>query len=264
MRHDRIYKSLPLEDYIEQCSFIFAHGGVYLGGVISDFNYIRTLPRMAEMSDAELKTEFMQNVIKALESCQEVNIQVNNYGKYYDVWYDWCDTPEDSCISEESKEQHSGDIFVIGKITSDEKEKMSLEDFLVWSLSGAKQAYECNLPENSLAWDSLSDEDKMGLVAHEINSNSHGLSIALDDGIFGEVNDKRKQNLIQCMEIAGRYFVENQSSQNNLVFTMGAEITMRFANWNEVEVWLDEFIFDDLFDDPEVSRKIEKILHSDN
>lgn len=180
MRHDRIYKALPLEDFIDQSSFTFAHGGVYLGGVISDFNYIRTLPRMAEMSDAELKTEFMQNVIKALESCQEVNIQVDDYGKYYDVWYDWCDTPEDSCISEESKEQHSGDIFVIGKITSDEKEKMSLEDFLVWSLSGAKQAYECNLPENSLAWDSLSDEDKMGLVAHEININANDYYIASD------------------------------------------------------------------------------------
>ena len=171
-------------------------------------------------------------------------VKVNDYGKYYDVWYDWCDTPEDPGIGENNKERQPGDLFVIGEITSDEQEKMSLEDFLVWSLSGAKQAYECNLPENSPAWDSLSDEDKMGLVAHEIN-------------------DKRKQNLIQCMEIAGRHFVENQSSQNNLVFTMGKDITMRFDNWNEVEVWLDEFIFDDLFDDPEVSRKSGKILHSD-
>lgn len=172
MRHDRIYKSLTLEDFIAQSSFIFAHGGMYLGGVISDFNYIRTLPRMTEMSDAELKTEFMQNVIKALESCQGVNIKVNDYGKYYDVWYDWCDTPEDSGIGENNKEHQQGDLLVIGKITSDEKEKMTLEDFLVWSLSGAKQAYECNLPENSPSWDSLSDEDKIGLVAHEITVNA--------------------------------------------------------------------------------------------
>ena len=53
MRHDRIYKALPLEDFIAQNSFIFAHSGVYLGGVISDFNYMRTLPRMTEMSDAK-------------------------------------------------------------------------------------------------------------------------------------------------------------------------------------------------------------------
>lgn len=67
---------------------------------------------------------------------------------------------------------------VTGIITHDEIETMSLEDFLLWCLSGAKQSYGCNLPDGELSWEELTDEDKIGMLAYEINSIKNEITIS--------------------------------------------------------------------------------------
>lgn len=64
----------------------------------------------------------------------------------------------------------SSTINVTGIITQDEVETMPLEEFLLWCLSGAKQSHECNLPVEEPEWDELTDEDKVRMLAFEINS----------------------------------------------------------------------------------------------
>ena len=58
-----------------------------------------------------------------------------------------------------------------------ENETMSLEEFLLWCMSGAKQSYECNLPDGELDWEELTDEDKIRMLANEINSIEDAITI---------------------------------------------------------------------------------------
>ncbi len=60
-------------------------------------------------------------------------------------------------------------MIVKGFIRSEEEETMSLAEYLVLALSWAKETYETDLPENVPAWDQLSDDDKMEILAHEIS-----------------------------------------------------------------------------------------------
>ena len=66
---------------------------------------------------------------------------------------------------------------VTGTLMHD-NETMSLEDFLLWCLSGVRQSYECNLPDGELSWKELTDEDKISMLAHEINSIEDGITIS--------------------------------------------------------------------------------------
>lgn len=67
---------------------------------------------------------------------------------------------------------------VTGILTHDEVETMSLEDFLLWCLSGAKQSYECNLLDGELSWEELTDENKVCMLAYEINCIQDGITIS--------------------------------------------------------------------------------------
>ena len=60
-------------------------------------------------------------------------------------------------------------MIVKGFIRSETEETMTLAEYLIWALSEAKQAYETDLPEDAPAWEHLSENDKMDLLAHEIS-----------------------------------------------------------------------------------------------
>lgn len=86
LRNDRIYKSMELNDFMLNTSFIFAKGGVALTAHIANFNYEKGLPNLSSKSDKELKHIFIVGVKHIVNDILELNINVVDMGKYYDVW----------------------------------------------------------------------------------------------------------------------------------------------------------------------------------
>lgn len=64
-------------------------------------------------------------------------------------------------------------------------------------------------------------------------------------------------NLIAAMEAAGYFFDDIDSYEGWLVFNGDYCTKMEFSDWDGVQDWLENVIFDD----PEISDKVEKILH---
>lgn len=65
--------------------------------------------------------------------------------------------------------------------------------------------------------------------------------------------------IISAMKAAGYEFDETDSNENMLVFIGDYCIRMKFGSFNAVEEWLDGVVFDD----PEISDKVERIMHPD-
>lgn len=87
MRQDRLYKSLPLGDFVEQCNLIFSYGGFYLGGVIQNFNYLRKHdPSFIDVSEDELKQKFISLAFEELKNAPTVEITKFESDKYYTLW----------------------------------------------------------------------------------------------------------------------------------------------------------------------------------
>lgn len=86
MRHDRIYKSMTLHDFMACCSFTFAHGGVYLGPLISNYNYLCTTEPFKKCNDEEKKVKFMKEAMKITNGLPDISINVTDMGDYYDIW----------------------------------------------------------------------------------------------------------------------------------------------------------------------------------
>ena len=86
LRNDRLYKSMSLDDFMLNMSFIIAKGGLALTGYIQNFNYEKSLPRVKEKSDAEIKDYFIEGVKHVVNDILEMNIDIVDMGKYYDIW----------------------------------------------------------------------------------------------------------------------------------------------------------------------------------
>ena len=65
--------------------------------------------------------------------------------------------------------------------------------------------------------------------------------------------------IISAMKAAGYEFDETDSNENMLVFVGDYCIRMKFASYDAVEEWLDGVVFDD----PEISDNVERIMHPD-
>lgn len=70
----RIYKSLPLNDFMDMTSFLFAQGGLCLSPCISDFNY--------EMHNSNLKEEekkllFMKKAINEAIVAKKYGVSID-------------------------------------------------------------------------------------------------------------------------------------------------------------------------------------------
>lgn len=65
--------------------------------------------------------------------------------------------------------------------------------------------------------------------------------------------------IISAMKAAGYELDETDSNENMLVFIGDYCIRMKFDSFNSVEEWLDGVVFDD----PEISDNVERIMHPD-
>lgn len=65
-----------------------------------------------------------------------------------------------------------------------------------------------------------------------------------------------KETLIAAMDAAGYWFDNFESYDGCLVFSGNYGTTMYFDSWEEVEEWLRGVVFDD----PDVSDRVENIL----
>ena len=66
-----------------------------------------------------------------------------------------------------------------------------------------------------------------------------------------------KETIIAAMAAAGYSFDDIDSYDDWLVFNGDYCTKMEFSSWNDVQDWLENVVFDD----PEISDKVEKILH---
>lgn len=85
----RIYKSLPLDDFIDMTSFVFAKGGLLLTSLIQNFNYEKSY--WTDKSEEELKEIFMEKAIQEKETDMAkengISIEITNFKEcsYYYV-----------------------------------------------------------------------------------------------------------------------------------------------------------------------------------
>lgn len=86
LRNDRLYKSLSLDDFIENISFIAAKGGLLLTGHTASFNYEKTLPRLQYKSNEELKKVYINGVKHIVNDILGLEIRIDDMETYYDVW----------------------------------------------------------------------------------------------------------------------------------------------------------------------------------
>lgn len=124
---------------------------------------------------------------------------------------------------------------------------MSLTDFLIWSLDGARQAYECNLFKDEPEWSDLSDDDKMSLLAAEITQTTPEIEFFIDkyfpksytiraDGKYIDVYSSDQENGIERRRRAG--FSEEKKGcytlmkKDNISYAMISEANL-FPNETE-------------------------------
>ena len=69
-----------------------------------------------------------------------------------------------------------------------------------------------------------------------------------------------KEKIIAAMEAAGYYFDELESTNDQLRFHGDYGTTMYMDSWKEAKEWLEGVVFDD----PDVSDRVEKILHPEH
>ena len=89
-RHDRIYKSLPLCDFMKMCGFIFAHVDYYCVPLTQDMNYRQGREELRLPKD-EAQRYFLNKVkddILKYELASSVIIL--DCGDYYDIYLEWC------------------------------------------------------------------------------------------------------------------------------------------------------------------------------
>lgn len=66
-----------------------------------------------------------------------------------------------------------------------------------------------------------------------------------------------KSKIIAAMDAAGYTFDELESTDDNLRFLGEGGALMQMSGWKEAKEWLEGVVFDD----PDVSDRVEKILH---
>jgi hypothetical protein len=76
MESYRVYKSLPLSEYMDMTSFVMAKIGVLMTPDIQDINYLKA---MHEYSDDELKQQFVQRVLKELTKAEKEGREFYHY-----------------------------------------------------------------------------------------------------------------------------------------------------------------------------------------
>lgn len=59
-------------------------------------------------------------------------------------------------------------MYIKGKITGDQLEKMSWNDFISWIIDGIIQSYNCNLPEGCNEWNRLLFHDQIEQIQWEM------------------------------------------------------------------------------------------------
>ena len=69
-----------------------------------------------------------------------------------------------------------------------------------------------------------------------------------------------KSKIIAAMDAAGYYFDELESSDDQLRFLGEYGSVMYMDSWKEAKEWLEGVVFDD----PAVSDRVEKILHTEH
>ena len=69
-----------------------------------------------------------------------------------------------------------------------------------------------------------------------------------------------KSKIIAAMDAAGYSFDELESTDDNLRFLGEGGTLMQMSGWKDVKEWLEGVVFDD----PDVSDRVEKILHPEH
>lgn len=81
MESYRIYKSLPVDDFMEMTTFVVAKTGLLLTGLEQDMNYKRK-----KYPNEDIKTQFIEETKKLLsinDSKLEKNMSIFDMEKYY-------------------------------------------------------------------------------------------------------------------------------------------------------------------------------------
>jgi len=71
MESYRVYKSLPLNDFMGMTSFVVAKAGLLITPMIQNMNYDK-LHALSSLSDSELKSAFMSNVFRFIEKNKDI------------------------------------------------------------------------------------------------------------------------------------------------------------------------------------------------
>lgn len=85
MESYRIYKSLPLNDFMDMTSFVVAKAGLLITPVIQNMNYNR-LNALSSLSEPELKAAFMSKVISFIEKSKvdmENELLITDVSNFY-------------------------------------------------------------------------------------------------------------------------------------------------------------------------------------
>ena len=69
-----------------------------------------------------------------------------------------------------------------------------------------------------------------------------------------------KSKIIAAMDAAGYSFDELESTDDNLRFLGEGGTLMQMSGWKDAKEWLEGVVFDD----PDVSDRVEKILHPEH
>lgn len=83
MESYRIYKSLPLEDFMDNITFVVAKAGLYLVPLIQNVNYLR---KCEPHSEEYWKEHFMDCAIKTMErhtDKMERHMQITEFEKFF-------------------------------------------------------------------------------------------------------------------------------------------------------------------------------------
>ena len=69
-----------------------------------------------------------------------------------------------------------------------------------------------------------------------------------------------KERLISAMDAAGYTYDSIESADNYLRFFAGCGLVITMDSWQDCKEWFDGVVFDD----PEISDKVESILHPEH
>lgn len=82
MLHYRVYKSLPLDDFLDDFCFVLAHCGYYGVPVMQALNYLK---KNREKDEVFWKQYFVSKVHQDIQKFQ-IECRITDGNKYYDIW----------------------------------------------------------------------------------------------------------------------------------------------------------------------------------